>query len=1530
MPFIPLEEHQTTEVGNQGTEPLGFAPLEDSEQAAPSVLRNVLLNNPATAIGETVLNLGTMSVALPVAGIAGLATEAARAVSLTSKTGADVVHSVGDALTYQPRGEFGQALTGVVSYPFEKLAEGGRYVGGNTLDATGSPLLATAVDTAVNALPMAVTPGLKAGRRVVERVKSEPQALREAPHEALQAATQERGFIPLESEPVAREVLTPVDQVRTQGLSSASEPGRLPQSGFIALENDFNVVREAIQPPMTDAVSPVLGTRPELLAGQPQAKTARYALIEADQIKPSHNIDLRPNEGYPQALARQDWSRRDVEQRLQDISRDFDPERLTTALDDGEGAPMVSRDGVVEVGNTRAVALQRVYQANGAKAQAYREALAEKAPAMGLDPATISEMKKPVLIRIPDEPANRITKQGASDHGKETTITQPDEGQARPEDAARGIENNQGDGVSQYSPAEQRAGEHSSQTEVGKQGALVDTTLPTEGRANAMIPGATYTGFINDAVPRPGARSAGAVAPGDVPVADRPKPIRREDVLIPFMKALDASMYEGRIKSKGVMGFFRPKLEEVRIRKHADLETSAHELAHLIDSRVPEIRKSWLTEPGWQARQAELRGLSYDNTKIYEGFAEFVRHYMTQPDVALAKAPEFHRWFTEFTQRHSYGPAIEQARKGMTDWFNQDALERARSKIGDHRPLSDALDGRWDAFRQATVDDLHGIYRMERDIGKGKIAPNGPYESARLARASASIADGALRYGAPLKKPDGSFAWTGKGLEEILKPVAESLDDALLYFVGRSSRELQAQGREHLFSIAEVDSMLKLRRPEFEAAFKEYQDWNAGVLDFAEAQGVINPVARQLWQRTQYMPFHRVGQPDGFRGKPGDWSGVKALTGGTENLRDILGNMTANAAMLIDKAVKNEARSKIAALAGEEGGGKFMTKIPAESRIVKLEKQAVIDAVLKSMGIDKNDPAAAMAAKRLTKLLEESPAMLEMVQNNMPPAGGNVVAVLKEGKPVWYEVADPLLLRSLESIDRKAMSTVVKWLGLPKRVGQATITLTPDFMIANLARDTIMGSVMSRAGFKPVMDSFTGMRLRMTNDPIYKEFIANGGGLSSIYLDETLFKAKLEKFYNSHGIDYRTVLDVPEKLMGFVETLGDAFETATRLGEYKRAVDAGQNPRHAAYLGREVSTDFAMRGDSAAAGFMYDTVMFLKPALLSFDRLYRGLAHDQNRGAIAAKSGMLALSSAALYLLNRDDQRYQDLPDWDRDTNWHFFVGDKHFRYPKIWEIGAMASVAERTVQRIMESDPAGLGKDFARIVMQTFGLNMMPQIIAPLYEQGANRNGFTKSPIETPGMENQQPFMRAKSTTSETLKAAGMATRDLPESLQVNPVRAEALLRGYFNTWAMYGLALSDKAFFSDNAPTTRTDRLPVVRRFYSEEPPISTRYESMFYDMLGEAKRLHGTLRELDKIGRPEIADEKELEPMAPEAKPLQRAATNLQSINQEMRKIRRDQNLTPDDKRQRLDALTVERNDLLKRAVLDTTASVKAHAQ
>jgi hypothetical protein len=192
--------------------------------------------------------------------------------------------------------------------------------------------------------------------------------------------------------------------------------------------------------------------------------------------------------------------------------------------------------------------------------------------------------------------------------------------------------------------------------------------------------------------------------------------------------------------------------------------------------------------------------------------------------------------------------------------------------------------------------------------------------------------------------------------------------------------------------------------------------------------------------------------------------------------------------------------------------------------------------------------------------------------------------------------------------------------------------------------------------------------------------------------------------------------------------------------------------------------------------------------------------------------------------------------------------------------------------------------------------------------------------------MENVQPFLRTKPGTSETMKALGMATADMPESMQVNPARAEALLRGYFNTWAMYGLMLTDQALFHDRLPEKRADELPVVRRFIAQEPARHTKYEEQFYDLLEESKRLRGTLKELDRQGLSEMADRKEQSPLAGEAKPLERAQQNLAAISKDMNAVRRDRYLTPEQKRARLDELTAERNTLMKLTVQDAKTSTQ----
>ena len=352
---------------------------------------------------------------------------------------------------------------------------------------------------------------------------------------------------------------------------------------------------------------------------------------------------------------------------------------------------------------------------------------------------------------------------------------------------------------------------------------------------------------------------------------------------------------------------------------------------------------------------------------------------------------------------------------------------------------------------------------------------------------------------------------------------------------------------------------------------------------------------------------------------------------------------------------------------------------------------------------------------------------------------------------------------------------------------------------------------------------------------------------------------------------------------------------STRLGEYNRAIQRGDSPRHAAYSAREVSTDFAMRGDSQAIGFMYDTIMFLKAGVNGMDRLYRGLAHDPNRVQIAAKIALMATASMALYGLNRGNPAYEQLEDWDKDANWHFFIPKQnvdanarpedrywHFRYPKIWEIGAVASIAERTMGAMLD-DPSSrsLGAHFLEILGNVENLGVIPQAVRPLYELATNRNLFTRRPIETQAMQDLQPWARFGINTPDVLRQLGYAERNLPRELQVSPAQIEALLRGYFNTWAMYAFTAIDAVSLDDN-PDMRVDQYPVLRRFYSASPARGTHYLTELYDALREATEVRRTSRMMARQDERGIAMELARTPENFQYGPLTHASQFLRTLH------------------------------------------------
>lgn len=129
------------------------------EKEQPSSAARIF--TPTVAAGETTLSLGTGMAGAVAGGLAGLGTAAGNILGFTEKQPGDVVRNVAGAMTYQPRTPEGRAVTGAVAAPFEWLAGKADQAGAAVTDATGSPVAGTAVNTAIQALPMAIGPAAR-------------------------------------------------------------------------------------------------------------------------------------------------------------------------------------------------------------------------------------------------------------------------------------------------------------------------------------------------------------------------------------------------------------------------------------------------------------------------------------------------------------------------------------------------------------------------------------------------------------------------------------------------------------------------------------------------------------------------------------------------------------------------------------------------------------------------------------------------------------------------------------------------------------------------------------------------------------------------------------------------------------------------------------------------------------------------------------------------------------------------------------------------------------------------------------------------------------------------------------------------------------------------------------------------------------------------------------------------------------------------------------------------------------------------
>jgi hypothetical protein len=134
-----------------------------------------------------------------------------------------------------------------------------------------------------------------------------------------------------------------------------------------------------------------------------------YRVVEGEGLKTSHNAtSFEPVAGYPEGVQERDYKNdKDAQVAVIDHTQNYDPAfTISDSPGPEHGPPIVTPDGIVLGGNSRAMSTMRLYGADGDSS--YRAALMAKAAQFGIDPEQIAAMKNPVLVREVTDPPKTI------------------------------------------------------------------------------------------------------------------------------------------------------------------------------------------------------------------------------------------------------------------------------------------------------------------------------------------------------------------------------------------------------------------------------------------------------------------------------------------------------------------------------------------------------------------------------------------------------------------------------------------------------------------------------------------------------------------------------------------------------------------------------------------------------------------------------------------------------------------------------------------------------------------------------------------------------------------------------------------------------------------------------------------------------------------------------------------------------------------------------------------------------------------
>ena len=810
-------------------------------------------------------------------------------------------------------------------------------------------------------------------------------------------------------------------------------------------------------------------------------------------------------------------------------------------------------------------------------------------------------------------------------------------------------------------------------------------------------------------------------------------------------------------------------------------------------------------------------------------------------------------------------------------------------------------------MRQAGVDRYAALMRNDyklygEDMLEGSIASSSwvlarMSESAGGALAS-MIKTGRIYLDTEQKVMDVREGTSGLGdtLRKLGSPA--EIDRFMAWIASNRAKGLMDEGRENLFTKQEIKAGIRLsqgrtkddinRAALYSEVWKEFKTYRDDVLGIAQDAGIITPEQRETWAEEFYVPFYRVLDEDSMSGpvrSGGDGlsrqQAYKRLKGGKQNLNDLLENTLLNYHHLLQASLKNQAA------------------IQAVDNAIELE-------IAKQVPVSRRDKK-------------------------------NSTYIMRNGIKEWYDVSDPLTFKAISSIPDVGLNNApMRVMRGFKRFFTNMVTLTVQFLAANTFRDTLSAIGTSPVSFNPVKNLVHGAAT-FGNDYHRARMLSSGGAFSFGHIYGTTpddIKSSMRGSLKREGLTDTTSLSNP---FGYAwRKWNDAANFAENINRgaiWKQNLDKGK--LKAAFESRDLM-DFSARGDALTVRFLTDVVAFLNARIQGGDKLYRsgfkpgakvltGRGDKRDKKSFArfmTVVGAVSIYSAYNLLRNWDDEEYRKLEDWQKDTYWVERIGDQMYFFPKPFEIGAIGTMVERALEQYVDPSVGGakFAERFGRMLMDTFALDPTPQAFKPLLELANDKDSFTGRPIEGYWNQRLSPHLRSRPETTRFAEygSLGMESSlglvsDTAGDVALSPLQIDHLISGYTGQVGTYAVGLADtfwRRAMGEENPARRWYEYQPIRRFYKDLDDVDqyNRYGTLFYDTLNTADKAYANLRRYEELEQFDKAEKeaRDNETVLGIRPSMTRVRNQIGQINREIRRIKRNKDMSGEAKRMELDRL------------------------